>query len=198
VIRKTTVVVGDRHPIYRAGLRHILENKLGLHVVAEASDLPTMVQEAQNRRPDLVIADHSLAADGGTGLIELLRRSVAQVRVLILGGKPDGGRAILADTNGYITKETTVVEFCAAVAALVPHANNGRVVSTQGSSNSLTARETQVLCEIAHGSTSKETARRLGISHRTVETHRTSVMRKLGISSVAGLTRFAIENGLID
>ena len=215
------VLVADDHAVVRTGLRHILEAMPGITVVAEAGDAESALRLAREHVPDVVVLDVSMPGPSGLSVLRSIRRDVPSARVLVLSMYDDAeyvDEGVRAGAHGYVLKDTATTELRAAVAAvlageryfgsgLVGRAATPRESASDSSPDSasaepaphmvpLTAREQQVLVRVAAGLTSKQIAAELGVSPRTVETHRESVARKLGISSVAGLTRYVIEHGL--
>ncbi len=203
-----SVLVADDHAVVRAGIRHILESMPGVSVVAEASDGPSALQLAREHKPDLIILDVSMPGGSGLNVLSDLRRDVQGARILILSMHDDAeyiAESVRAGTNGYLLKDSAATDLRAAVRAVM---NGGsffssalsrpRVEAIAQQESPITKRERQVLVRVAAGGTNKEIAAALGISHRTVETHRESIARKLGISSVAGQTRYVIEHHLTD
>ena len=117
----------------------------------------------------------------------------------------DADESVRAGTHGYLLKDSAATDLRAAVRAVMagesffsPELSQPRAASVAQHESPITRRERQVLVRVAAGGTNKEIAADLGISHRTVETHRESIARKLGISSVAGQTRYVIEHHLTD
>jgi DNA-binding NarL/FixJ family response regulator len=214
-IPTTRVLVADDHAVVRTGLRHILEATPGISVVAEAGDAEGALRLAREHRPDVVVLDVSMPGASGISVIPAIRRDVPDARVLVLSMYDDPeyvDESRRAGAHGYVLKDTATVELRAAVAAVLagdryfftppaprPSMPPERVPPDADVADAplpLTAREQQVLVRVATGATSKQIAAALGVSPRTVETHRESISRKLGISSVAGLTRYVIEHGL--
>lgn len=210
------VLVADDHAVVREGIRHVLATTHGFDVVGEAASGADAIRLADEHEPDVIVLDVSMP--GGTGLevIGELRRVAPQARVLILSVHDEPEyvlQAVRAGANGYLRKDSSPSELRDAVRAVdrgesffspamaVRLSDALRVESSRMARVSrlslLTSRERDVLEGIANGETNKEIAARYGISPRTVETHRESLMRKLEIHSVAGLTRFAVEEGLV-
>jgi DNA-binding NarL/FixJ family response regulator len=205
---QVTVLVADDHAVVRAGIRHILESMEGVSVIAEANDGPSALERARSLRPDLVILDVSMPGGSGLSVLSDLRRDVEGVRILMLSMHDDAeyiAESVRAGTNGYLLKDSAATDLRAAVRAVMdgqsffsPDITSTGDSATAHEESPITRRERQVLVRVASGSTNKEIAADLGISHRTVETHRESIARKLGISSVAGLTRYVIEHHMTD
>ena len=203
-----TVLVADDHAVVRAGIRHILESMDGVSVIGEANDGPSALQRARDLHPNLVILDVSMRGGSGLSVLSDLRRDVDGVRILMLSMHDDAeyiAESVRAGTNGYLLKDSAATDLRAAVRAVMdgqtffsPDLSGTRDSAITQQESPITKRERQVLVRVAAGGTNKEIAADLGISHRTVETHRESIARKLGISSVAGLTRYVIEHHLTD
>ncbi len=208
------VLLCDDHRIFREGLRTLLEKNPGLSVVGEAGDGPGAVKKAQELAPDIVLMDISLPNLNG---IEATRRILAlrpQVKVIVLSMHSDPRfvrEALTAGASGYLLKDSAFEELLTAVAAVaagqdylspaIAHIVVAGCVrgSTAGdaAASVLTSREREVLQLLAEGRSTKQIALHLGLSAKTVETHRMQVMKKLDIHSIAGLTRFAIREGLV-
>ena len=209
------VLVADDHAIVRTGIRHVLEREPGFIVVAEASTGAEALQLASDLRPDVAVLDISMPGDSGLRVAAELRQRFPETHVLILS-MHDNTEYVLeslrAGAHGYLLKNTAATELRDAIRAVrqgesffsppiagrlsaVVRGDSGGAAA--GALGQLTPRERQVLIGVAKGHTNREIAVQLGISHRTVETHRESLMRKLGVRTVAGLTRLALEAGLV-
>jgi len=214
-----SVLVADDHAIVRSGIRHVLEhvpeNEVGFAVVGEAATAEEALTLAAELQPDVTVLDISMPGQSGLQVAAELRRRAPGTRVLILS-MHDNTEYVLetvrAGAHGYLLKDTAAVElrgairavrrgesyFSPPIASRMSAALRGALEPQPlGALDQLTAREREVLIGVAKGGTNREIALTLGISHRTVETHRESLMRKLGIRTVAGLTRFALEAGLV-
>lgn len=214
--RTIRVMLVDDHTLVREGIRHILQGTPGFEVIAEAGDGEAAVRLAQNTRPDLVVLDLSLPGLSGLDVTTRIRQSMPDVRVLILSVHDHQEYvlgAVRAGAQGYLRKDTSPAElrealqavargesyFSPPVARHLSAAVRGEPAAADVGSrvDRLTPREREVLAGIAGGETSRTIAARLGLSPRTVESYRESLARKLDIKTVAGLTRFAIEVGLV-
>jgi DNA-binding NarL/FixJ family response regulator len=212
------VLVVDDHSVVREGLRRVLEEGSGgdLRVVAEAANGAEAVERAVREKPDVVLLDLTMPGPGGSGLavVRTLRDRAPEARVLILSVHDDREyvlESVRAGAHGYLRKDSSPAEIrqaihavCAGDSFFSPPVARHLAAAVQdgtqrpaGSLAALTARERDVLVGVASGRTNRETAAALGISVRTVETHRDSLMRKLSIHTVAELTRFALEHRLI-
>ena len=207
------VLVADDHAIVRTGIRHVLESEPGFDVVGEASNGAQALELAQSLQPDVAVLDISMPGASGLQVTQELRRLAPDTRVLILSMHDNTEyvlESVRAGAHGYILKDTAATELRGAIHAVrrgesyfSPPVARRLTAVVRGITEEedllgqLTARERQVLVGVAQGRTNREIALERGISHRTVETHRESLMRKLGIRTVAGLTRAALEAGLI-
>jgi DNA-binding NarL/FixJ family response regulator len=209
------VIVADDHSVVREGIRHVLEGEPGFAVVAEAPNASDAVRLADEHRPDVVLLDITMPGASGLQAAAQIRRAMPHTRILMLSMHDNPEyvlESIRAGADGYLLKDSAAIELRQAIRAVhrgdeyfsAPIAQRLRATTAHGHGNDvagpldvLTAREREVLVGIALGRTNKEIAAELGISHRTVETHRESLMRKLGIRTVAGLTKLALETGMV-
>lgn len=210
------VVLADDHAMIREGVRHVLAATPGFQVVGEAASGREAVEVAERTQPDVVVLDISMPEGTGLEVLGDLKRRAPASRVLVLSVHEDTEyvlQSVRAGASGYLRKDTTPADLRQAVKAIA--AGNGwfspeiarhltaaiqsdtPAPASAADQSPLTAREREVLVCIARGLTNKETAGQLGISSRTVETHRDNLMRKLGIHTVAGLTKYAIDAGLL-
>jgi DNA-binding NarL/FixJ family response regulator len=209
------VLVADDHAIVRTGIRHVLESEPGFTVVGEASNGVEALELATTLHPDVAVLDISMPGESGLRVAAELRQRSPETQVLILS-MHDNTEYVLeslrAGAHGYLLKDSAAAELRGAIRAVrrgesffsPPVAGKLSAVvrgeaseAAPGALAQLTGRERQVLVGVAQGHTNREIALQLGISHRTVETHRESLMRKLNVRTVAGLTRLALESGLV-
>ena len=213
----TRVMLVDDHSLVREGLRHVLAATPGVEIIAEAGDGETALRLAAELKPDLVVMDLSMPGMGGLEVTTRLRELLPQVKVLILSVQDHPEYvlgAVRAGAQGYLRKDTSPAElreglravargesyFSPPVARHLTNAVRGEADDTTDPGQRLarlTPREREVLIGIAGGETSRAMAARLGISPRTIETYREGLTRKLGIRTVAGLVRFALDAGLV-
>ncbi|HEU0264191.1 MAG TPA: response regulator transcription factor [Geobacterales bacterium] len=208
------VLLADDHQIVREGVRHLLERQEGVRVIAMADNGRQAVQLATELQPDLVVMDLTMPELNGIEATRQIVASYPEIRVLVLSMHSDRrfvDEALAAGASGYLLKESAAEELVEAlqqIAAgeryLSPRISSmvtaGKSANLHHSLHSpltlLSSRERQVLQLIAEGKNTKEIAFLLEISVKTIETHRQQVMKKLGIFSVAELTRFALREGI--
>jgi two-component system, NarL family, nitrate/nitrite response regulator NarL len=211
--QKITILVADDHPVVRKGLQTCLGRQANLKIVGEAADGDEALRKTRELLPDVVLMDISMPGMNGLAVTQVLRKELPQIKVLILSvhnNKDYIFRVIQAGAHGYVSKEAPPEEVVRAIESVaegepffsedIARAALSEFVSSGGKKEpfaQLTAREREVLVLIAEGKSNKEIADRLGIGVRTIETHRERIMRRLNIHSVAGLTKYAIANGLV-
>ncbi len=211
--KRIRVLLADDHPIVRRGIMACLAQSPNLDVVGEAADGLEALRKTRELLPDVLLTDIEMPGMTGLAVTEAVHRDLPRVKVLILSmyTSPECMvRCTQAGASGYVLKQAPSDEFVQAVETvnagkhffspdLARAAVNQMVRGNGGSPDlaDLSNREREVLVQIAEGLCNKEIACRLSIGTRTVETHRERLMRKLGIHSIAGLTRFAVANGLI-
>jgi len=210
---KSTIILVEDHEVLRDGLRGLIEATDDFEIVAEASDGATAVELAERLHPDIAVMDIWLPRLSG---IEATRKIAhgGRTRVLMLSQHDSWSyveEALKAGAAGYLVKTSSGSTLLTALRAIRAGKSYlspdiaGRVVDavlrpaggSRSSVAALSGREREVLQLIGEALSSKEIADSLGVSARTVEAHRASVMHKLGIHKVAGLVRFAIREGLI-
>lgn len=214
--RPIRVLVADDHAMIREGVRHVLMDADDLDVVADVGGGRAALEAIGRDRPDVVLLDLTMPDVDGLEVLESAREVSPDTRFVVLsmhGDHDSVANALAAGATGYLLKdEAGPGELREAVRAamagrpfftvgiaemLAEPLQPGRGGGTADRLEELTARERQVLKGIAEGLSNKQVAALLGIGRRTVESHRESLIRKLEIRSVAGLTRFAIEVGLV-
>ena len=209
------ILVVDDHAVVREGLRHVLTAEHGLEVVAEAGDAAAGLAKARELAPDVILLDITMPGITGLDALARFKADAPGARVLLLTMHDHGEyvvEAIRAGADGYLLKDSAPADLRAAIRAV--HAGErqfGPGVSAALAEGlaaeaarteqdavigRLTPREREVMAQVAAGRTNKEAGVALGISPRTVETHRENLMKKLGIRSVAELTRFAVAHGI--
>ena len=207
----------DDHSLIRAGVRALVLDIPGYAVVGEASDGSQLLEMVEHLAPDIVLLDISMKETGGLEALQRLKRVRPQSKVLILSMHTDPAlimQALESGAHGYLLKDTTATELEHALEAL---RNNERYLSpaiahtvinqaltrTQknqpevADSHNLTARQLEILRLIVRGKSTREIANGLGLSVKTVETHRSQIMKRLQIYDVAGLVLFAVREQII-
>lgn len=204
------LVLADDHTIVRESLRSILESEADLEVVAEASDGHDALALAQQHLPDVIVTDISMPGINGPDLVKRIKNDAPTVRILALSSHLD--RRILASmldagTLGYVNKAAGRQELLSGIRAvaagnkfLCQHCMTLLLAKPESNTveSQLGRREIEVLILIAKGLTSLEIAHKLFIAQGTVEVHRRNIMRKLDQRNVAGLTQYAIRQGLLE
>jgi two-component system, NarL family, nitrate/nitrite response regulator NarL len=209
------VLVVDDHPLVRKGVTVCLSRRKDMKIVGETGDAREVVSMAHELQPDVILMDIGMPYMSGITVTALLRRELPQIRVLVLSihENPEYIRqAMQAGAHGYILKGISCADMIRAVETVYggelffdsdtgqPRLEEPLCQGKNGDDGDvprLTEREREVLIQIAEGGSNKEIAARLGISVRTVETHRENLMHKLKIYSAAGLTRFAVARQLV-
>lgn len=208
------VLIADDHRLFRDGLRTLLEKQADIAVVAETEDGATAVSIAAEARPDLVLMDISMPGMNGMEAARRLLAADPAVKVIMLSMHSDHHfviEALKSGAVGYVLKDSAFEELLAAIRTVagggifLSRTINDVVVrqyvaAARGrearADSILSPREREVLQLLAEGKTTKETAARLHVSVKTVETHRKQIMDKLDIHSIAELTKYAIRRGL--
>jgi DNA-binding NarL/FixJ family response regulator len=214
-MRQIKILLADDHPVVREGLRSCFASRPRLEVVGEAGDGLEALRKAKALSPDIVLMDISMPRMNGLVATERMRQVAPRVKVLILtvhDNKEYVRRMVAAGASGFVLKDSSPEELVRAIEAVYAGGaffspgiaklmlNEFEPGSTQPPSlpgAELTERETLVLKLVTEGQNTKGIALRLGLSIRTVESHRSSLMRKLGIHTVAGLTKYAVARGLV-
>ena len=198
----TRVLLVDDHPLVREGLRARLADVPGIAVVGEAGDAEQAFAFVDMLRPDLVLMDVGMKQVNGIELTARLRERHPALRVLMLSmyDNPEYvHRALAAGAMGYVLKEAPSQEIVAAILAVaVGRSFLGTGLAARGGRSAderplLSAREAEILRCLARGMASKQIAEVLGMSVRTVETHRQNIRRKLGLAGQAELIKYAVE-----
>jgi DNA-binding NarL/FixJ family response regulator len=211
---ETTILLADDHRIVREGLRKILETREDFSIVGEAADGEEAVRLSTEKHPDVVVMDIWMPRLSGIDAIRRILKSRNGTRCIALSmhqGRNYVEEALRAGASGYVVKSSAGEDLISAIDAVrsgrsyLSSAVAQQVVEAithpdePGGSNvaALTGREREVLQLIAEGYSSKEIAQMLGVSLKTVESHRANLMDKLNIHKVSSLVRFAIRSGLV-
>jgi DNA-binding NarL/FixJ family response regulator len=206
------VLIADDHDLLRKGVRDLIEGHVGWEVCGEASDGQRALELALCEKPDVAVVDVSLPIMNGVALTRRLRQECPTTRVLLFTMHDDGetvNDGLAAGARGYLLKTDSEQHLEAAISAvganrpyfssiitdlLVEAALNGREGSRLAS---FTNRELEVAQLLAEGNSNKQIAHALGISVKTVESHRATAMRKAGVRTAPEFVRFAIKHNLI-
>jgi two-component system response regulator NreC len=211
------ILIADDHEVVREGARSLIEHEAGWEVCGMASDGRAAVDSAVELKPDIVILDMTMPELSGLEALRQIRQALPATEVLMFSAnhseelvtqvfdagaksyirKADAGRHLvtairsLAEHKPFFTPEISEIlfaRFLSPSAGKKPMATSGK----------LSTREREIARLIAEGTSNKDVAARLGISVRTAETHRATLMRKLGLDSLAALVRYAIRNRIIE
>ncbi|TDE40737.1 response regulator transcription factor [Antarcticimicrobium sediminis] len=201
------VLIVDDHPMVAEGIQSILESYDDIEVVGTLGDGQAAVEQAEALRPDVILMDLNMPRLGGLSATEILLERAPGARVLILSmhDSPEYiSSALSHGAVGYVLKDVPTDEIKQAIDTvmrgeryLCTGAKGSLEPKTGDGREPLTGREQTILLQLAQGKSNKQVAQALEISVRTVETHRKNIKRKLGISSTAGLTRYALEHGVL-
>jgi two-component system response regulator NreC len=204
-----TIVLADDHAVVRGALRALLEAQPDLEVVSEAGDLDSAREAVSESKPGVLILDVNMPDGLAVDSVPELRELSPGTAIVLLTMERDltlAHRALDAGALGYLFKDSAHSELIEAVreaaaghAFLSPAVQVGlRKEKPAGGRQALSPRETDVLRLMALGHTNREIAEQLSLSVRTVETHRSHIQQKLGLQSRPDLTRYALDNGLIE
>lgn len=204
---KTRVLIVDDHPMVVEGIRAILETYDDIEIAGTLCNGREAVDQVASLDPDVILLDLNMPVVSGLTATEMILERRPDTRILILSmhDSPEYiSTALSHGAMGYVLKDVPIEEVKLAIdqvmagqrylctgaaASLRPAIANGR--------EPLTSREQTILLELAQGRSNRDVALTLDISVRTVETHRKNIKRKLGIASTAGLTRYALEHGVL-
>jgi DNA-binding NarL/FixJ family response regulator len=218
------ILIADDHAVARRGIRTLLESQPGLEVCCEASTGTEAIEQARKDKPDLAVMDLTMPDMNGLEAARAIKKELPSTEVLVLTMHfaDELAREVLrCGALGYMLKSDTDIELLTAVEHMRRHrpfftarlnvslAQN--FVDTPGSPGSatgdgeegeldfpLTNREIEVVRELAEGKSNKEAAATLGVSARTIESHRNHIMHKMNFTSFSDLVRFAVRNNLVE
>jgi DNA-binding NarL/FixJ family response regulator len=208
------VLLADDHSIVRAGLRRIVEESDDMEVIAEAADGREAIRLVRKTAPDVAVIDISMPGLDGLEVVSRLRGHCPDLPILILTMHEEGQyvvRAIQAGAMGYMTKQSAPEQLLKAIRKI--HAGSryltdeaaetlalriAKGTGEQSPLDSLSMRELQVLRRLAMGHTNREIAGAYNISIKTVDTYRSRLLKKLNLRNNAELSRFAMQNRLIE
>jgi DNA-binding NarL/FixJ family response regulator len=209
------VLLVEDHTLVRSGIRSLLERSSEVEVVGETGGGREALDLCRSLRPDMILTDVEMSDLNGIETARKLHSEFPETKVIMLSMHSDRQyvlESLRAGAMGYVLKDAALNELLTAIRSVAAgrrylspgladlviedYARRGTSETTGGKLESLSPREREILQLVAEGNSSAQIAHRLCISIRTVDTHRFSLMRKLEIHSIAGLTKFAIANGL--
>ncbi|HOW31645.1 MAG TPA: response regulator transcription factor [Bacteroidales bacterium] len=212
------IAILDDHKIVRDGIRALMLAYPELEIVAESYDAEQMLTFIKGSEAEILLLDLMLPGMDGVSLAEILKTRLPELKILVLTSNTDEVsiiRAVQAGVKGYVSKDASGVELIKAlrtvadgeeyfgetISAIIFKSymskNAGGSASTKRNNEQLTDREKDVIRCFGNGLSYKETAAELCLSPRTVETHRNTIMEKLGLHSLAELIKFAIRTGIV-
>jgi DNA-binding NarL/FixJ family response regulator len=208
------ILVADDHEAIRSALVELIAGHDSWRVCAQAETLPEVLAAVDLMKPDIVILDLSIAGDDPVEAVRQIRGASSETELLVFTMREAEEifrRVIAAGVRGYVFKSDPAKEIEAAITALMKHKpyftsriSTALIDSAVRAINEgkkdqpfLTPRERQIIQLVAEGFTNKQVAKALRVSEKTVETHRASLMRKLGINSIIELVRYAVRNNII-
>jgi two-component system, NarL family, response regulator NreC len=216
-VKKLRILIADDHGLVRRGIREVLHSRPGWRVVGEAANGHEAVAKAIELKPDVAVVDIGMPELDGIEAARQIREAVPETKILILTMNESDNlirRALDAGANGYVLKSDLTDTLPKAMEAIIagkrfltPKVSEivldgflnrtGQHHPVEGTGTRTTPRETEIIRLLAGGKTNKEIAAMLQITARTVETHRSKIMLKLGVHSLAELIHYALRHELI-
>ena len=210
-----SVFIADDHTVVRDGLRLLIETQSDMKVVSEASNGREAARQVLHTNPDVVIMDLAMPELNGVEATRQIRENCPATKVIILSMHSSSEhifQALKAGAHGYLLKESAGMEVISAIRVvhsgkrylsekigdqmIDEYIHNREIVETGSPLSKLSTREREILQLVVEGKSSIEIAQTLFISPKTVETYRSRLMQKLGISDLPGLIKFAIQHGI--
>lgn len=197
------IYISDDHPLVRSGLRALIETNPEMSVVGEAADGAATVTAVESLRPDVLVLDMRMPELSGSEVVQRIRASCPDVRVLVLTAHDDAidaQRLLASGASGFVLKRSANDELVRAIQTIsegktyVDPSIAAEVLAAAPSAH-LSERETTVLRMIAEGHTMKEIASKLAVSTRTLETYRARALEKLGLKTRADIVQYAVQRG---
>jgi DNA-binding NarL/FixJ family response regulator len=211
-MKRISVLLADDHAIVREGFRKMLESEPDIEVVGEAEDGRRAVALAKELHPAVILMDIAMPLLNGLEATRQIRKAIPAAKILILSAHSEDAHLKSATESGavgFLLKQSSANDVCRAIReveqgktffcpSLSGRLDRFHAPARKKKTNRLTSREMEVLQLVAEGMANRETAKELGIGVKTVEKHREHVMTKLDIHDTAGLTRYAISEGIIE
>jgi DNA-binding NarL/FixJ family response regulator len=217
-MKTITILLAEDHTIVRKGIRMMLEMEKNFIILGEATDGHDAIRLACAHKPDVVLMDIAMPELNGLEATRQLLKHLPQTKIIMLSAHNDDNyisKAIDNGAVGYLLKQSSVQDVCRAVnkvmqgqkffsAAILKRLQHFNIAALEGKQTftshaaPLTSREMEVLQQVAEGAPNKQIAADLKISIKTVEKHRCRLMKKLNIHDTAGLTRYAVQEGVIE
>jgi DNA-binding NarL/FixJ family response regulator len=206
--RGIKILLADDHPLIIAGIRRTLDDVEDMEVVGEARSGDELLQLIERRGPDIVLMDFKMPGVHGVEVIERIRASWPEVKIVVLSASDDRpiiDAALHAGASAYVLKSAHTID----IASILRQASSGAVFHAPASQPArpganqgpavplLTDRERSILSAVASGMTTAAISRDLWISEHTIKFHLTNIYRKLGVVNRAGAVRYALENGIV-
>lgn len=203
------IVLADDQLLIRAGIRALLESLPGYIVLAECEDGQQAIAAVKRYRPDVILLDIAMPGQSGLDVARCLLAEDPSTRILVLSSidrKEVIQEAMAIGVNGYLLKDFVLVELQQALATVMAgqifmseRLQHGAIEREASAGNKrLTQRQIEILRLVAFGQTTKEIARQLDISPKTVEFHRSRLMERIGVHDVTGLVRYALQSGVLN
>jgi len=215
-MKDVRVLVADDHEVVREGVCALIERQPNLKVCGLAATGREAIDLARKTRPDVVVLDMTMPESDGLDAIRQIKKALPDTEVLVFSAHPSEEmieEVFDAGAKSYVEKTQATRDLITAIRSLAEHKpffsqktseillaklSTGTAKEHDRAGPKLTTRETEIVRLLAQGGSNKEIAATLGISIRTVETHRATLMHKLGVHSVAGVVRYAIRHHLIE
>jgi DNA-binding NarL/FixJ family response regulator len=215
-MKPITVLLAEDHQIVREGFRSLLKHERDIEVIGEAENGRQAVQLSKKLKPAVVVMDIAMPSLNGLEATRQIRKEVPEAKVIILSAHSDDAyveQVATLGAAGFLLKQSSSNVLAAAIRevhkgntyfspAITKRVQEQKMLTRNGNfkkkNNALSSREVEVLQLIAEGKPNKQVASELGVSFKTIDKHRQHLMSKLNIHDVAGLTRYAIAEGIIE
>lgn len=211
-MNKTRILIVDDHQLVIDGLKAFFENSEEFQVIGEANNGEEAINCAQILGPEVILMDIDMPVLSGIQATQEIKRNLPEIKILIISMHDEKSlikKLMEMGVDGYLLKNSSRNEVFDAIETVLKdekYFSEDVLISVKGEKNKLyekdeddlTEREIEIIKLISQGMTNKDIGEELNISHRTVDTHRTNLMKKLEVTNVAGLIRYAYRNNLVD